>query len=157
MVSDSLTWVLVAILFFTKPAWCHAMHPDIKADCTIDSNGIKYNMSGLPLISPSITLIICSMNMMIILAIQATKAGLCGNKMVTRKLIIEIVICVCVILLYLFSEVLNYLPVVYGDNIVKIAFLAFVIVHNETIWNGIKALLSLLISGYLGIFLFCFT
>ena len=45
----------------------------------------------------------------------------------------------------------------YGNNICKFIFLGFVIVHNDQMWQGIKDLLSLIVTGYMGIVLFVLT
>ena len=154
MVSDSMVWLLVVILFITKPAWCHEKTGFISEDCKIDSKGNKYHMSNIPLLSPTFTLFFGFILMILVVMIQAVKSRLSGSAYVTRKLILEICITGVTIAMYLLSETFSLISKFNGDNIVKILFLVFVLVHNQTMWNGIKDLLSLIVSGYLGLFLF---
>jgi len=154
LISDSMVWLLVALLFITKPAWCHMQSGKIADDCHINDQGVTYYMSHVPLISPKFTFLIAIVLMVIIIIIQAMKSGLSGNAKVTRKLIVEIILCGVVITIYILCELTSVMSGVYqmyGNNICKFIFLGFVIVHNDQMWQGIKDLLSLIVSGYMGI------
>jgi len=154
LISDTMVWFLVALLFITKPAWCHVQSGKIADDCHINDQGITYYMSHVPLISPVFTFLIAIVLMVIIIIIQSIKSGLSGNAKVTKKLIVEIVLCVLIITLYILSELTSVMAgdyQMYANNICKFIFLGFVIVHNDQMWQGIKDLLSLIVSGYMGI------
>lgn len=154
LISDSMVWLLVALLFITKPAWCHVQSGKIADDCHINDQGVTYYMSHIPLISPKYTFLLAIVLQVIIIIIQAMKSGLSGNKKVTKKLIVEIVLCVIVITIYILCELTSVMTgdyQMYGNNICKFIFLGFVIVHNDQMWQGIKDLLSLIVSGYMGI------
>jgi len=104
LISDTMVWLLVALLFVTKPAWCHVQSGKIADDCHINDQGVTYYMSHIPLISPKYTFLLSIVIQIIIIIIQAMKSGLSGSKKVTRKLIIEIILCVVVITIYILCE-----------------------------------------------------